>query len=88
MTPVEGMVWCDEHGEVHADNEHPYSGGPTEIRDGRPVWLMWATFDKKGNEVHRSPVESLGDVEKMIEMEPECTAAEWKKLWAGASYEG
>jgi hypothetical protein len=87
MTPVEGMVWCDEHGDVHAANEHPYSGCPTEVRDGREVWLMYQTFDKNGEPVERTAV-LPGDVEKMVEMEPECTAASWKKLWVGASYEG
>jgi hypothetical protein len=88
MIPVEDRVWCDVHGDVHAPVEQPYEGCPTEYRDGKPVWLMWTTFDKNGDEVNRSPVESLGDVEKMVPMEPDCTAVNWRKLWAGALVKG
>jgi hypothetical protein len=41
LVPVEGQVWCWEHGAIHADTTNPHDdpGDTCEPREHREVYL-------------------------------------------------
>ncbi len=85
MELAEGSVYCDVHGDIHDACVRPYDGTPTERdEDGNPVWLRYADFDEDGNEVKGRYGEKRKVETRTVPMEPDCTAANWHKLWIGA----
>jgi hypothetical protein len=38
MSKVDGYVWCDFYGEVHADIDDPMQEGPQHVGDDNTNW--------------------------------------------------